>query len=253
MSIPMTSHPAVPASDSFAPVVRLEQVSKIYGEGETRVAALDAVSTSFDQGAFTAIMGPSGSGKSTMLHVLAGLDAPTSGEVYIEGRPITGLKDDHLTRLRRDRIGFVFQSFNLVPTLDARANIELPLSLAGAAPDRHWLSTIVDVLGLGSRLHHLPSQLSGGQRQRVAIARALASKPAVIVADEPTGNLDSQASSEVLTLLRDAVDHLGQSVIMVTHDQSAALNADRVLVMRDGRIRADLLAPSASELTEAAR
>ena len=248
------SAPAAPGRrDSFAPVVRLETVSKIYGDGETRVAALDEVSTSFDAGAFTAIMGPSGSGKSTMLHVLAGLDAPTSGEVFIEGRPISGLDDDALTRLRRDRIGFVFQSFNLVPTLDARANIELPLRLAGASPDRRWLSTIVDVLGLGSRLHHLPSQLSGGQRQRVAIARALASRPAVIVADEPTGNLDTNSSAEVLGLLRDAVDRLGQSVIMVTHDPDAALVADRVLVVRDGRIRADLLHPSAAELAGASR
>lgn len=242
-----------PRSGSFAPVVRLEKVSKIYGEGETRVAALDEVSTSFNQGAFTAIMGPSGSGKSTMLHVLAGLDTPSSGKVFIEGKEITGLDDDSLTRLRRDRIGFIFQSFNLVPTLDARANIELPLALAGKTPDRHWLSTIVDVLSLGSRLHHLPSQLSGGQRQKVAIARALASRPAVIVADEPTGNLDSASSSEVLTLLRSAVDQLGQSVIMVTHDHDAALVADRVLVVRDGKIRADLLRPSSRELAEASR
>lgn len=245
--------PATPPFENPVPVVELERVLKIYGEGETQVTALDSVSTSFTQGAFTAIMGPSGSGKSTMLHVLAGLDTPSSGEVFIEGQPITGLKDNQLTRLRRDRIGFVFQSFNLIPTLNARANIELPLKLAGRKADQYWLSHIVDILGLGARLHHLPSQLSGGQRQRVAIARALASKPAVIVADEPTGNLDSQSGNEVLSLLRNAVDHLGQSVIMVTHDQSAALKADRVLVMRDGQIRADLLAPTAAELTEAAR
>ncbi|WP_115728316.1 ABC transporter ATP-binding protein [Actinomyces culturomici] len=247
MSIPA---PAAVPSD---PVVRLESVSKIYGEGETRVAALDSVSCDFTAGAFTAIMGPSGSGKSTMLHVLAGLDTPTDGEVRIEGTRLSTLDDDSLTRLRRDRIGFVFQAFNLVPTLDARANIELPLRLAGREPDRRWLSTIVDALGLGSRLTHLPRELSGGQQQRVAIARALASKPAVIVADEPTGNLDSAASAEVLELLREAVDRLGQSVVMVTHDADAALIADRVLVVRDGRIHADLASPTAAALAEVAR
>ncbi len=247
MSIPA---PAAVLSD---PVVRLESVSKIYGEGETRVAALDSVSCDFTAGAFTAIMGPSGSGKSTMLHVLAGLDTPTDGEVRIEGTRLSTLDDDSLTRLRRDRIGFVFQAFNLVPTLDARANIELPLRLAGSRPDRRWLSTIVDALGLGSRLTHLPRELSGGQQQRVAIARALASNPAVIVADEPTGNLDSAASAEVLALLRQAVDRLGQSVIMVTHDADAALVADRALVVRDGRIHADLAHPTAAALAEAAR
>ena len=198
-------------------------------------------------------MGPSGSGKSTMLHMLAGLDLATSGEVRIEGKTLSQLNDDALTRLRRDRIGFVFQSFNLVPTLDARANIELPLQLAGQKPDRRWLSMIVDVLGIGNRLKHRPQEMSGGQQQRVAVARALASKPAVIVADEPTGNLDSASSREVLQLLRATVDQLGQSVIMVTHDQNAALIADRVLVMRDGKIRADLTKPTEAQLSEAAR
>ena len=188
-----------------------------------------------------------------MLHMLAGLDLATSGEVRIEGKTLSQLDDDALTRLRRDRIGFVFQSFNLVPTLDARANIGLPLHLAGQKPDRRWLSMIIDVLGIGNRLTHRPQEMSGGQQQRVAVARALASKPAVIVADEPTGNLDSASSREVLQLLRATVDQLGQSVIMVTHDQNAALIADRVLVMRDGKIRADLTKPTEAQLSEAAR
>ncbi|WP_165217137.1 ABC transporter ATP-binding protein [Schaalia sp. ZJ1691] len=248
-SIPSTSSsPATAAS-----VIRLENVSKVYGSKETAVTALNSVSLTINANEFTAIMGPSGSGKSTMLHMLAGLDTVTSGEVFVEGVAVSTLDDDALTRLRRDRIGFVFQSFNLVPTLTAQANIELPLRLAGRTPDREWVKTIVDVLGLSQRLTHRPSELSGGQQQRVAVARSLASKPAVIVADEPTGNLDSTASEEVLGLLRSAVDTLGQSVIMVTHDMSAALVADRVLVMRDGQIFADLRHPSQAQLLEVAR
>lgn len=237
-------HPSVPPSA----IVSLRGVSKVYGSEETRVVALDDVDVDFLQGRFTAIMGPSGSGKSTMLHVLAGLDTASSGRVEIEGTDLVGLSDDELTRLRRDRIGFVFQSFNLVPTLDARANILLPLKLAGRRPDQSWFEEVVATLGLQDRLSHRPSELSGGQQQRVAVARALVMRPAVIVADEPTGNLDSEASREVLALLRDAVDHLGQSVIMVTHDAASAAAADRTLVMRDGRIQANLDHPSVEAL-----
>ena len=232
------------------PIVALDGVSKIYGSGDTRVVALDNVSVGFEAGRFTAIMGPSGSGKSTMLHVLAGLDTPSQGSVRIEGREITVLDDDDLTRLRRERIGFVFQSFNLVPTLDAKANMLLPLKLAGERVDPQWFDQIVSALGLSKRLTHRPSELSGGQQQRVAVARALIMRPAVIVADEPTGNLDSQASAEVLAMLREAVDNLGQSVIMVTHDENSALVADRVLAVRDGKIFASLDHPTADQLRE---
>ncbi len=229
-------------------IVSLCGVSKIYGSGDTQVVALGDVDVDFEQGRFTAIMGPSGSGKSTMLHMLAGLDTPTSGSIKIEDTEITGLNDDSLTQLRRDRIGFIFQSFNLVPTLDAKANILLPLKLAGRKGDPIWFDEVVTALGLKDRLTHRPSELSGGQQQRVAVARALVMRPAVIVADEPTGNLDSQSSREVLSLLRQAVDDLGQSVIMVTHDLDSALTADRVLVVRDGHVVASLDHPSAEDL-----
>ncbi|PID97817.1 MAG: peptide ABC transporter ATP-binding protein [Actinobacteria bacterium] len=236
-----------------SPIVSLRSLTKIYGEGDTRVVALDNIEVDFRAGQFTAIMGPSGSGKSTMLHMLAGLDRPTSGTVSIENTTITGLKDDALTSVRRDRIGFVFQSFNLVPTLTARDNIVLPVRLAGQKIDEEWFNGIVEILGLADRLTHRPSELSGGQQQRVAVARALMSRPAVIVVDEPTGNLDSASSHEVLSLLRASVDELGQSVIMVTHDVASASVADRTLVMRDGRIVADLDHPSENALTEALR
>ncbi len=235
------------------PVVQLHNVTKIYGSGETRVTALDKVSIDFYQGEFTAIVGPSGSGKSTMLHALAGLDTITSGDVTVDGTRLGSLNDNALTQLRRDRIGFVFQSFNLVPTLDAKANIELPLRLAGKKADQQWLGTIVEILGIANRLTHRPHELSGGQQQRVAVARALMSRPAVLVADEPTGNLDSQSSKEVLSLLRSSVDELGQSVIMVTHDLGCAVTADRVLVTRDGRIVGDMRHPSVDVLAEALR
>ena len=234
-------------------IVRLQDVSKIYGSGDARVRALDDVSVGFGAGEFTAIMGPSGSGKSTMMHILAGLDAPTSGHVFVEDTDITTLKDTALTKLRRDRIGFVFQSFNLVPTLDARANILLPMRLAGKAPEKEWFDLIVNSLGIADRLSHRPSEMSGGQQQRVAVARALMSRPAVIVADEPTGNLDSHSTTEVMDLLRRAVDELGQSVIMVTHDTATAAYADRVLVCRDGRIVSDLRDITADNLTAALR
>ena len=245
-----------PAATQEAPassIVRLQGVSKIYGSGDAQVRALDDVSVGFGAGEFTAIMGPSGSGKSTMMHILAGLDAPTSGHVFVEDTDITALKDTALTKLRRDRIGFVFQSFNLVPTLDARANILLPMRLAGKAPEKEWFDLIVNSLGIADRLSHRPSEMSGGQQQRVAVARALMSRPAVIVADEPTGNLDSHSTTEVMDLLRRAVDELGQSVIMVTHDTSTAAYADRVLVCRDGRIVSDLRDITADNLTAALR
>jgi len=245
-----------PVADQEAPassIVRLQGVSKIYGSGDAQVRALDDVSVGFGAGEFTAIMGPSGSGKSTMMHILAGLDAPTSGRVFVEDTEITALKDTALTKLRRDRIGFVFQSFNLVPTLDARANILLPMRLAGKAPEKEWFDLIVTSLGIADRLSHRPSEMSGGQQQRVAVARALMSRPAVIVADEPTGNLDSHSTAEVMDLLRRAVDELGQSVIMVTHDTSTAAYADRVLVCRDGRIVSDLRDVTADSLTAALR
>ena len=234
-------------------IVRLQGVSKIYGNGDAQVRALDDVSVGFGVGEFTAIMGPSGSGKSTMMHILAGLDAPTSGHVFVEDTDITALKDTALTKLRRDRIGFVFQSFNLVPTLDARSNILLPMRLAGKTPDKDWFDLIVNSLGIADRLNHRPSEMSGGQQQRVAVARALMSRPAVIVADEPTGNLDSHSTTEVMDLLRRAVDELGQSVIMVTHDTATAVYADRVLVCRDGRIVSDLRDVTADTLTAALR
>ena len=245
-----------PAATQEAPassIVRLQGVSKIYGNGDAQVRALDDVSVGFGAGEFTAIMGPSGSGKSTMMHILAGLDAPTSGHVFVEDTDITALKDTALTKLRRDRIGFVFQSFNLVPTLDARSNILLPMRLAGKTPDKDWFDLIVNSLGIADRLNHRPSEMSGGQQQRVAVARALMSRPAVIVADEPTGNLDSHSTDEVMDLLRRAVDELGQSVIMVTHDTATAAYADRVLVCRDGRIVSDLRDVTADSLTAALR
>ena len=245
-----------PAATQEAPassIVRLQGVSKIYGSGDAQVRALDDVSVGFGAGEFTAIMGPSGSGKSTMMHILAGLDAPTSGHVFVEDTDITALKDTALTKLRRDRIGFVFQSFNLVPTLDARSNILLPMRLAGKTPDKDWFDLIVNSLGIADRLNHRPSEMSGGQQQRVAVARALMSRPAVIVADEPTGNLDSHSTDEVMDLLRRAVDDLGQSVIMVTHDTGTAAYADRVLVCRDGRIVSDLRDVTADTLTAALR
>ena len=241
------------AQASASSIVRLQGVSKIYGSGDAQVRALDDVSVGFGAGEFTAIMGPSGSGKSTMMHILAGLDAPTSGRVFVEDTDITALKDTALTKLRRDRIGFVFQSFNLVPTLDARANILLPMRLAGRAPEKEWFDLIVNSLGIANRLNHRPSEMSGGQQQRVAVARALMSRPAVIVADEPTGNLDSHSTDEVMDLLRRAVDELGQSVIMVTHDTATAAYADRVLVCRDGRIVSDLRDVTADSLTAALR
>ncbi|WP_182050753.1 ABC transporter ATP-binding protein [Changpingibacter yushuensis] len=251
-NLPLQSPLPDQQAGSHRPVVALSGVTKVFGESSIAVTALNNVSISFREREFTAIMGPSGSGKSTMLHLLAGLDSASSGSVTVEGTDLTTLGDDELTKLRRDRIGFVFQSFNLVPTLDAKANIELPLRLAGKSADDQWKQQIITALGLQERLTHKPSQLSGGQQQRVAIARALLMQPAVIVADEPTGNLDSAASHEVLSLLRQAVEQFGQTVIMVTHDYRAAAMADRVVVVQDGRIVADLEHPTTEAIAQVA-
>ena len=227
------------ATEIATALVAAGGVTRRYGEGEAAVDALRGVSVEFPAGGFTAIMGPSGSGKSTLMHILAGLDRPTSGSVVVDGVELGGLDDRRLTDLRRDRIGFVFQAFNLLPVLNARENILLPLRIAGREPDPAWLDTLIDAVGLRDRLTHRPAELSGGQQQRVAIARALASRPAVVFADEPTGNLDSAASDEVLGLLRRSVDEFSQTVIMVTHEPHAAGFADRVVEMADGRIVAD--------------
>jgi len=218
------------------PIVQASELCRRFGEGEAAVDALAGVTVDFPSGRFAAIMGPSGSGKSTLMHVLAGLDTPTSGSVKVAGTELTGLDDGELTQLRRDRIGFVFQTFNLLPVLDARENILLPLSIAGRKVDEEWFDRLVDTVGIRDRLSHRPAELSGGQQQRVAVARALISRPSVVFADEPSGNLDSKASGDVLDLLRHAVDDFGQTVVMVTHDAHAASYADRLLVLDDGRI-----------------
>ncbi|MCW2969691.1 MAG: transporter related protein [Solirubrobacterales bacterium] len=217
-------------------IVQAADLSRRYGEGEAAVDALAGVSVGFPGGRFAAIMGPSGSGKSTLMHILAGLDRPTSGVVRVGGVDLTDLSDQDLTQLRRDRIGFIFQTFNLLPVLDARENILLPLSIAGKKPDGEWFDLLIDTVGIRDRLSHRPAEMSGGQQQRVAVARALISRPTVVFADEPSGNLDSKASNDVLELLRHAVDDFGQTVVMVTHDAHAASFADRLLVLADGRI-----------------
>jgi putative ABC transport system ATP-binding protein len=231
-------------------LVSAADIVRVYGEGEAAVRALDGVTVGFPAGRFTAIMGPSGSGKSTLMHILAGLDRPTSGSVVLDGVELAGLDDRRLTQLRRDKVGFVFQSFNLLPVLNAEENIVLPLSIAGRKPDQAWLDKLIDTIGLRDRLDHRPSELSGGQQQRVAVARALASRPAVAFADEPTGNLDSKASAELLELLRRSVDEFGQTVIMVTHDPIAASYADRLLVLGDGRLIHDGEAHSAEAVLD---
>jgi putative ABC transport system ATP-binding protein len=231
-------------------VVTARDLVRRYGEGDTAVDALRGVSVDIAEGRLTAVMGPSGSGKSTLMHILAGLDQPTAGEVTVAGIDVTNLGDDELTKLRRDHIGFIFQFFNLLPMLTAAENIALPLKLAGAKPDPEWLEKVVDTVGLTSRLTHRPSELSGGQQQRVAVARALVSRPSVVFADEPTGNLDSTTSGEVLALLRESVDALGQTTVMVTHDAHAAAIADRVLFLADGHIVEDLGPTTAHEVLE---
>jgi putative ABC transport system ATP-binding protein len=222
-----------------SPIVTARDVSRVFGEDDWAVRAIDEITVDFPKGAFTAIMGPSGSGKSTLMHCLAGLDRPTSGTVTIDGVDLGRLDDGELTQLRRDKVGFVFQFFNLLPVLDAEENILLPLSLAGREPDRDRFDQLVEAVGLQDRLSHRPAELSGGQQQRVAIARALVSSPAVLFADEPTGNLDSTSGDEVLGLMRRAADEFGQTIVMVTHDAGAAATADRVLVLVDGRIVED--------------
>ncbi|TCC44174.1 ABC transporter ATP-binding protein [Kribbella capetownensis] len=217
-------------------VVHAEDVVRVYGEGDTEVRALRGVSVQIDPGQLTAVMGPSGSGKSTLMHILAGLDRPTSGSVRIDGIEITTLGDDALTKLRRQHIGFIFQFFNLLPMLSARDNIVLPLTIAGTKPDPQYFENLVERVGLADRLEHRPAELSGGQQQRVAIARALVSRPTVVFADEPTGNLDSRTSGEILALMRGSVDEYGQTTVMVTHDARAAAMADRVLYLADGEI-----------------
>ena len=223
---------------------------KDYGRGDNAVHALRGVNVRFEQGRFTAIMGPSGSGKSTLMHTLAGLDSATSGHIMFDGSDITRMGDDQLTMLRRNRIGFIFQSFNLLPMFTAEQNILMPLTLAGAKPDRRWFRQLVETLGLADRLDHRPNELSGGQQQRVAIARALIAKPAIVFADEPTGNLDSVSSAEVLSFLKRSVRELGQTIIMVTHDAVAASYADRAIVFADGRIVADVPHPNAEQMNE---
>ena len=238
-------------SEQRTDVVSASGVSRRYGEGDTAVTALNDVSVEIERGKLTAVMGPSGSGKSTLMHILAGLDQPTEGSVLIDGTDITQLGDDALTRLRRDKIGFVFQFFNLLPMLTARENILLPMSIAGREPDPQWLDTVIDETGLRDRLTHRPAELSGGQQQRVAIARALLSRPAVLFADEPTGNLDSTASDEILQLLRRSVDSVGQTVVMVTHDPIAAAIADRILFLSDGRIVKDIGRSTEDQIVDA--
>jgi putative ABC transport system ATP-binding protein len=231
-------------------IVKATDVRRRYGEGAAAVDALAGVSVEFERGRYSAIMGPSGSGKSTLMHILAGLDRPTGGSVVLDGVEITSLDDGDLTRLRRDKLGFIFQFFNLLPVLTAEENIVLPLSIAGERPDPEWVRRLVDTVGLADRLTHRPAELSGGQQQRVVVARVLVSKPAVVFADEPTGNLDSKASEEVLRMLRQSVDELGQTVVMVTHDPEAASYADRLIVLRDGLIVRDGAAGSPDEVIE---
>ncbi|MDJ0341310.1 ABC transporter ATP-binding protein [Streptomyces sp. H10-C2] len=229
---------------------RATDLSKVYGEGETRVVALDGVSVEFRRAEYTAIMGPSGSGKSTLMHCMAGLDSVSAGSARIGETELSSLKDKQLTQLRRDKIGFIFQAFNLLPTLTAAENITLPMDIAGRKADKKWLDQVITTVGLADRLSHRPNQLSGGQQQRVAVARALASKPEIIFADEPTGNLDSRAGAEILGFLRNSVRELGQTIVMVTHDPVAASYADRVIFLADGRVVDELHEPTSDGVLE---
>jgi putative ABC transport system ATP-binding protein len=229
---------------------RAVHATKVYGQGHTEVRALDDVTVEFPSGRYTAIMGPSGSGKSTLMHCMAGLDRVTSGQVFIGEVQLDTLSEKQLTVLRRDKVGFVFQAFNLLPTLTAAENIELPLAIAGRKPDRSWVDTVIDRVGLRERLGHKPAELSGGQQQRVAAARALASKPAIVFADEPTGNLDSASGAELLGFMRRSVDEYGQTIVMVTHDPNAAAYADHVLFLADGRIVDEMANPTAEKVLD---
>jgi ABC-type lipoprotein export system ATPase subunit len=253
VSVPVMTVPGEPPASVSSAAVRATGLAKVYGSGETAVHALAGVDVAFARGEFTAIMGPSGSGKSTLMHCLAGLDTATSGQVFLGDTELTRLRDDELTRLRRDRIGFVFQAFNLLPVLDARENVVLPMQLAGRRPDPAWFDAVIARLGLRERLRHRPSELSGGQQQRVAIARALLPRPDVVFADEPTGNLDSRSGAEVLDLLRSSVRETGQTVVMVTHDPTAASYADRVVLLADGRPAGEVDRPTAASVLEALR
>jgi len=253
VSVPVMTVPGEPPASYRDAAVRATDLRKTYGRGETAVHALAGVDVAFDRGAFTAIMGPSGSGKSTLMHCLAGLDAATSGQVWLGDTELTSLRDEQLTTLRRERIGFVFQSFNLLPVLDAQDNILLPMQLAGQRPDRAWMDAVVGRLGLRDRLRHRPHELSGGQQQRVAVARALLPRPDVVFADEPTGNLDSSAGAEVLGLLRSSVRETGQTVVMVTHDPVAAAYADRVVLLADGRLAGEVNQPTTDSIINALR
>ncbi|MER7406533.1 ABC transporter ATP-binding protein [Streptomyces sp. NPDC000070] len=244
----MTTAPLTDQATTVA--ARATDLSKIYGQGETQVVALDRVSVDFRQAEFTAIMGPSGSGKSTLMHCVAGLDTFSSGSVRIGDTELGSLKDKQLTKLRRDKIGFIFQAFNLLPTLTALENITLPMDIAGRKPDQEWLDSVIRMVGLADRLGHRPAQLSGGQQQRVAVARALASRPEIIFGDEPTGNLDSRSGAEVLGFLRNSVRELGQTVVMVTHDPVAAAYADRVIFLADGRIVDEMYRPTADSVLD---
>jgi putative ABC transport system ATP-binding protein len=239
--------PPLPTQDYAAQAIG---ASKIYGAGDTEVRALDDITVQFERGRFTAIMGPSGSGKSTLMHCVAGLDSLTSGQVFIGTVDLSRLSEKQLTLLRRDQIGFIFQSFNLVPTLTAAENITLPMDLAGRKPDPAWYEQVITTVALHDRLNHRPSELSGGQQQRVAVARALASKPQIIFADEPTGNLDSRAGNEMLDFMRKAVDDFGQTIVMVTHDPSAASHADRVVFLADGKIVDEMTDPTAERVLD---
>jgi putative ABC transport system ATP-binding protein len=246
----MISPGATSESASAASAAHCVELTKQYGSGDTRVVALDGVHVEFERGRFAAIMGPSGSGKSTLMHCMAGLDTATSGRVFIGDVDLTELDDKRLTRLRRDKVGFVFQAYNLVPTLTALENITLPADIAGRKIDQQWLDAVVDTLGLRDRLRHRPTELSGGQQQRVACARALAGRPEIVFADEPTGNLDSRSGAEVLDFLRRSVREMGQTVAMVTHDPNAASYADRVLFLADGRIVDEMTEPTADRVLE---
>ena len=238
------------STTTISAAARAQDLVKVYGKDDAEVRALDGVSVEFGAGQFTAIMGPSGSGKSTLMHCMAGLDNVTSGQTFIGDTEVTSLHDKALTVLRRDKVGFVFQAFNLVPTLTAAENITLPLDLAGRAPDQEWVDQVIDIMGLRPRLKHKPSELSGGQQQRVAAARALASKPEIVFADEPTGNLDSKASAEILGFLRRSVREFGQTIVMVTHDPVAASDAQRVVLLVDGRVVDELANPTADKVLD---
>ncbi|MFZ6003691.1 MAG: ABC transporter ATP-binding protein [Actinomycetota bacterium] len=243
----MTSPNPVPSSTLAA---RAVDATKVYGSGQTEVRALDAVTVGFEAESFTAIMGPSGSGKSTLMHCVAGLDSLTSGQAFIAGTDLTSLDDKALTQVRRDQVGFVFQSFNLIPTLSAIENITLPMDLAGRKPDSGWLDSVISAVSLADRLSHRPSELSGGQQQRVAVARALAARPKIIFADEPTGNLDSRSGAEILEFMQHAVTELGQTIVMVTHDPVAASHATRVVFLADGRVVDEMADPTAEHLLD---